>query len=176
MRHGPALTLFLSTCIIAAACGRGGGVAAPAPIAPVSLEARVFYDDDVGIRDSTTMVIRSRAELDEAWRRIGAAGSTRPPLEQMTELAGVDFNRQMLVLVAAGRMQRGDEIQVDSVGRRTEFDDGGRSQQALVVQFRITEACQRFPDTAYPLAIVRVTRFDGPVRFVGRRERAPNCR
>ena len=45
----------------------------------------------------------------------------------------------------------------------------------LAVLVRTTEACERYATAVYPLQVVRMRRYDGPVVFVERRERAEGC-
>jgi hypothetical protein len=156
------------------ACGRGAAPAAP--LQPLSIDERVFYDDDVGIRDSTTFAIRDRGALEQAWRQITEPRRTPPALADVPELAGVDFGRHMLIVVAAGRMTRGDRVRIERVGRGQETDARGRQQEVLVVHYTIMEGCRTVPDAAYPLEIVRVPRYDGTVRYQGTRSQATDCR
>lgn len=158
---------FLSALALAA-CGRGGPDT-PAPMGTVTIDARVLYDNSGGIRDSTQMVIRDVATLQDVWTRVTSTQSSPWPVPE------TDFERQMLIMVASGRMGPEDEIHVDSLGVRRETNADGRQQEVLAVQYTITEGCGRFNRDAYPVEIVRVRRYDGDVRFVGRRARA-DCR
>lgn len=142
----------------------------PAPLGPVPVEARVFYDNGGGIRDSGQVVIRDVATLQDVWQRATSTQSSPPPMPS------VDFGRQMLLLVSAGRMSPDDEIHVDSVGVRREVAAAGGQHDVLAVQYTITQGCRRFNRDAYPVEIVSVRRYDGEVRFIGRRERATGCR
>lgn len=165
MRIASGLTVLLAG--FAAACG--GGPGAPAPLGPVPVDARVFYDNGGGIQDSSQVVIRDAASLQDVWQRATSTqGSPPPPPE-------IDFDRQMLLLVSAGRMSPDDQIHVDSVGVRREVDVSGGTHDVLAVLYTITEGCRRFNRDAFPVEIVRVRRYNGEVRFVGRRERA-ECR
>jgi hypothetical protein len=161
---GPTLALT----VLLGACGRGVP-STPSPLGPVPIEARVFYDNGGGIRDSSQVVIRDAAALQEAWQRATSTQSSPPPVPE------IDFGRQMLLLVAAGRMSPDDQIHVDSVGVRREVAVSGGNRDVLAVQYTITEGCRRFNRDAWPVEIVRVRRYDGEVRFIGRRERA-ECR
>lgn len=161
---GPAVVL----AVMLGACGRGVP-ATPSPLGPVPIEARVFYDNGGGIRDSSQVVIRDAAALQEAWQRATSTQTSPPPAPE------IDFDRQMLLLVAAGRMSPDDQIHVDSVGVRREVAVSGGNRDVLAVQYTITEGCRRFNRDAYPVEIVRVRRYDGEVRFIGRRQRA-ECR
>jgi hypothetical protein len=163
--------LTLGAALALGGCGRGGGAPpAPRPLGAVPIEARVLYDNGGGIRDSMQVAIRDAATLRDIWQRATSTQSSPPPVPD------VDFERQMLLLVASGRMRPEDEIHVDSLGTRREITAAGREQEVLAVQYTITEGCGRFPRDAYPLEIVRVRRYDGEIRFIGKRERASNCR
>lgn len=160
--------LTVAVAVLAGACGRGGP-AAPAPLGPVPADARVFYDNGGGIQDSSQVVIRDAAALQAAWQRATATQSSPPAVPD------VDFSRQMLLLVSAGRMSPDDQIHVDSVGVRREVAVSGGTRDVLAVLYTITEGCRRFNRDAFPVEIVRVRRYDGDVRFIGRRARA-ECR
>jgi hypothetical protein len=152
------------------ACGRGGGVPTPAPLNPVSIDAREFQTDAGGIADSVTVVIRDEGTLREWWARATTTQTTPPPPPE------VDFRRQMLILISGGRMPSGYDIRVDSVGMRQERTDTGRMQDVLAVQYTFTHSCRRITRDAFPLEIVRVRREDGDVRFLGRRDPPAVCR
>jgi hypothetical protein len=171
-----ALLLTLLVSVGFTACGRGRPPAGPAPIAQLQITDRVFYDDDVGLRDSTTAVIMTADSLQRIWGRITSTQSTAAPLSSAPKLAAARFPTEMLLLVAAGRQRREDGVRIDSVGVRREKNAAGRDEDVLIVQYTIMQGCRRFTDPAYPLEIVSVRRHNGPVRFMGKREVATNCR
>jgi hypothetical protein len=156
------------------ACGRGGApAAAPAPVAAplarLEMAQRLYYDDSGGIADSIRLAVRDPAQFRDLWdRATSTLSSASPPPE-------VDFTREMVLVVGAGRMNPGDRIQVDSAGVREELDPDGRTRQVMIAQVRIVLDCTGFEGDAWPLTIVRVRRFDGPVQFLHARERAPAC-
>lgn len=163
-RIAPLFALGLACA--AAACGRGG---APPSLGPVP-ESALLYDDDAGgLRDSARMVIRTRAALDELWGRATAGQPSPPPAPT------VDFRREMVVAVAAGRSTPSDRIVVDSVGVRPEPGANGKMRNVLAVLVRTTSGCGRFTAPAYPVQLVRVRRYEGPVVFVERREQGEGC-
>lgn len=168
MRYVHVVSMFGLAALTA--CGGKSQPAAPAPLGPVPIEARVFYDNGGGVRDSGQIVIRDEATLRDVWQRATSTQSAPPPLPE------VDFRRHMLLLVSGGRMSPDNEIHVDSVGLRRERNVEGREQEVLAVSYTITEGCRKFNRDAYPVEIVRVRRYDGEVRFNGRRERASSCR
>jgi hypothetical protein len=78
----------------------------------------------------------------------------------------VDFGRDMVLVVGAGRMSPGDQIRVDSAGVRRGF---------FVAVVRTIVECRPFPAEAFPLEIVKVPRSDRQATFEERRERAAHC-
>jgi hypothetical protein len=48
-------------------------------------------------------------------------------------------------------------------------------QQPLTAVVRLTEGCTRLNVDAYPVEIVRVSRVDGPVEWIERRDPPMNC-
>lgn len=153
--------------LLAAGCGRGRPPApAPAPV-PV-LQPSVLYDDDAGgMRDSVRLVVRDPAAFQALWRSATQGQPSPPPLPV------IDFAREMVVAVGAGRMSPDDRIRVDSVSLRPEAGRGARP--SLVVLVRTTEGCRGFSAASWPVQLVRVRRHDGPVVFVERRVRAEGC-
>lgn len=163
----PGTVVLGALVVFAAACGGGGGGSAPAPLestlGPLGANAQLYYDNGGGIADSTRLVIRDEAGLTEVWERATSEQMTPPPVPT------IDFERQMVVVVAAGEMTPEDRIQIDSVGVRRQRDDTGDMEEHFVAIVRTTEACRRFDLPAHPVQIVQVRRFDGPVSFVERK-------
>ncbi len=145
-------------CTLVAACHRGA--AGMEMLTPVLSTARVYYDDGPAFRDSVRMVVRDGAAWRTVWAQATSAQPAPPPLP------AVDFEREMVLVVGAGKMTPGDQIHVDSAGVRRDF---------FVAVVRTIVQCRPFPADAYPLEIVRVTRSDKTATFVERRERAANC-
>lgn len=151
-----------------AACGRGGGGgAAVAPAAAPSVPAtepwsepqRLYYDNGGGIPDSLRIVLTDPGAFADRWRAATSRQASPPPAPS------VDFDRDMVVVVAAGRMTTEDQIRLDSaVVHRTPDEDGGL-RPVLHLFVRTTRGCGRFNVDAWPLEIVRLRRFEGPVRF-----------
>jgi hypothetical protein len=160
--------LLLPLILLCGACGGGPRMAAPLAVVPAA--ARLLYDNSGGIQDSAQLVIRDEETLRQVWGRATATQSDPPPVPQ------VDFRREMVLLVAAGRMSPDNEVRVDSAGVRREPTAAGRQQEVLAVVYTVTEGCRRFARDAYPVELVRIRRYDGEVRFTGRRERAADCR
>lgn len=167
--------VFAAGVLLTAAAGCGGGSppppgpVGPAPLAPVSPADRLYDDNGEGITDSVRIVVRDASDLRDVWARATSRQPSPPPPPN------VDFNEHMVVVVGAGRMTPEDQIRVDSVGVREVTNAVGRTERALLVLVRTIEGCQQFNVAAYPVQIVRVPYFDGPVRFVERREKDPSC-
>ena len=150
------LSLVLCGAMLhALACHRG-----PEPLAPVLPTERVYYDDGPAFRDSIRLVVWDSVTWKRVWRQ---ASSTQPAPPPQPE---VDFGREILLVVGAGRMAPGDQIRVDSVGVR---------RGVFFVVVRITTECRPLAADVYPLEIVRAVRTGKPVAFTERRERGANC-
>jgi hypothetical protein len=156
--------------MIAAGCSHASPTPAPAPLGPIAPEARLLNDNSGGMRDSTRLVIRDAATLTTTWKQVTALQGNPSPMPT------VDFTRDMVVVVAGGRMSPADEIHVDSAGVRRESTVGGKQQNILAILFTVTQGCRQFNRDAYPVEIVRLPRYAGEVRFIGKRERGPGCR
>ncbi|CAN5668730.1 hypothetical protein BH23GEM7_BH23GEM7_11820 [soil metagenome] len=172
------LLVLCGVTVFLPACRRGG--AAPAPVPAAAPEpavvwsalgpADVVYQGNAGgIQDSVRQVIRDVDAYRQMWQE-ATARQVSPPAAPP-----VDFAREMLLVVAAGRMTPEDEIHVDSVALRPERTADGRTEEALAAVVRVFQGCRRFTVAAYPIEIVRVRRFEGPVRWIERRERAQDC-
>lgn len=148
-------------------------VAAPAPAPapappPVPVEqwstlgsdARLYYDDVDAFTDSTRLTITDPDTWQDIWRRATRRQASTPPTPE------VNFNRQMVLVVGAGRMKTGDEIHVDSVGTLE-----GRVRAAITTRAQ----CGPIPTAAYPFEIVRVPRSIQPVVFLEQRAKGADC-
>lgn len=150
--------LLLVVPLIGSICPRGSSVVND--VSPVLSSARLYYDDGPAYQDSVRMIVRDRSTWQDIWSRATSTQASPPPRPT------VDFDRDMVIVVGAGRMNAGDVIRVDSAGvRRDNF----------VVVVRTILECQRLPAEAYPVEIVRVERQDRPVEWIERRERAAHC-
>jgi hypothetical protein len=138
-------------------------------VAPIAPSEVVYYDNGGGIRDPIRVVVRDEATLREIWERATSTQLAPPPVPS------VDFEREMVLVIGAGRMTPVDQVQVDSVGVREEATAGGGRQRVLEAIVRTTRGCQEFNSDAYPVVFVRVQRFEGTIRFTERRERAAGC-
>ncbi|HEX6924609.1 MAG TPA: hypothetical protein VF167_04240 [Longimicrobiaceae bacterium] len=166
------LLLLLGIALVLPACRRSGGTQAPAgppPPAPLAPTALLYYDNSGGIQDSLRVVIRDAEEFERTWRRATSTQSSPPPMPT------VAFDRAMVLLVAAGRMKPDDVVRVDSVGIHDEVTATGERERVMQVIVRTVRGCGGFSSDAYPLALVQVARFEGPVRFTERSERAAGC-
>lgn len=154
----------------AAACGRASPAPLPAALAPVAEQAELLYLTTSGIRDSGQVVVRDNAAYHDLWQRATSAQPNAVPAP------AVDFSRDMVVMVAGGRMSPADQIHVDSVGVRRESTASGKARDVLAVVYSVREACSKLNGDAYPVDIVRVQRYAGDVRFVAHRTRGSDCR
>jgi hypothetical protein len=164
-------TLVLACATALVACGRGAG---PAPLAapvvlPVSAPELIYYDNGGGIQDSVRVVVRDEDALREIWQRATSTQNSPPPPPS------IDFRDQMVIVAGAGRMTPEDMIRMDSVSIREESTATNRRERVMEVVVHTVTGCQTFTSDAYPLAIVRLQRFDGSVRFIERRQRAEGC-
>lgn len=171
----PIPVLACSLLLVIAACGRKKPAPVPAPayappyapappaenLAALDPDARIYYDDAaVAFTDSIRLTIRDVETWRNIWSRATAGQASAPPLP------AIDFSRQMLLLVGAGRLRSGDQIHVDSVGTR---------KGTTVAVVRTTVECQAFPAVAYPFEIVQVKRSERAVLFVERQSRPADC-
>jgi hypothetical protein len=179
MRRFASTAAILTSALLLALGGcRGGGgsppppqpaAVQPDPLAPLASSARLYYDNSGGIADSIRAVVRDDGAWEEIWQRATSRQSSPP------DRPAIDFENQMVVAVGAGRMTPQDRIQVDSAGYIHERTVDGAEEEYFVIVVRTIEGCRRLEADAFPLEIVRVPRFDGPVRWAERRERTPDC-
>lgn len=165
--------LLTASLALLTGCG-GGGVAAPppaiAPLEPVSSTARKYRDPDGGIADETRQVIRDAATLAEVWERATSRQIEPPPPP------AVDFAREMIVVAAAGQREPGDHIRVDSAGVRTFVNESsGEREEILFIYVGTILGCDPFAGNSYPVDIVAIPRYEGPIRFDESERRDPNC-
>ena len=172
LMFGLAASIVIST----AACGLRGGGRATAPAAPAGptwsalpSTALVYYDNSGGVQDSLRLVIRDAAALREIWQQATAAQTSPPPMPD------VNFDQEMVLVVAAGRMTPEDMLRVDSIAVREERVPGSGPKRTMEVVVHTIQGCRTFNSDAYPLAVLRVQRFPGEVRFTERRLRAEGC-
>jgi hypothetical protein len=154
------LVSLATLAIVAAGCRRGARGPEPVRFVAVNDTDRLYADDGEAITDSTRQIVMDSSAYALLWARATRAQRSEPPRPL------VDFTRQWVVLVSAGRMRPGDRVQIDSLGPQR--DD-------LVLIVRTTVGCAAVQGAAYPLDIVRVPRVKRQVRFVERRERADGC-
>lgn len=155
---------------LAVLLGLCGGPPPPSStLAPVPDRARLYYDDSGGVTDSLRLAVRDQEAFEELWSRATSRRSDPPPRPD------VDFEERMVVVAAAGRMEPGDRIRVDSVGVRQRRTPEGDTEEVLAVVVRTVRECGGFQGDAYPVEILSVQRFDGPVDFLERQERGSGC-
>lgn len=172
MRRSYQHIALLAALTVLPGCHRGGGISAPPaapPAAPIAPAALLYYDNGGGIQDSLRLIVRDVETFRDIWTR---ATSTQPSPPAMPD---VDFRRSMLLVISTGRMTPEDMVRVDSVGVHQEVSPSGNRERVMQAIVRTIRGCGGFNSDAYPLAIVQVERFEGPVRFTERRERAEGC-
>jgi hypothetical protein len=163
--------LYLVLALGLGACHHRGAAPPPQPaaLAPISPLARLYSDNVGGIQDSVRLVIRDAREFANVWQKATSGQASPAPVPN------VDFGHEMVLVAGAGRMTPDDQIRIDSVGVSKERENG-QVRDVLKAWVETTEGCHRFRADAYPIEIVRVQRFDGPVRFVEHRVQPTGCR
>jgi hypothetical protein len=167
MKRSCAIVL-LALALIACRRGRAPEVPAPPPPPPppaLPAPFSLLSDNSGGIQDSTRQVIRDDGAYRSAWDRATSRQDPRATAQ------AVDFTRDMVVLVTAGRRAPDEGIRVDSV--RMSPPGGTR---VLTIFVTTTTGCGRFTTNVFPLEMVRIGRFEGTVSWNERTERAPGCR
>ncbi|CAN5819168.1 hypothetical protein BH23GEM11_BH23GEM11_13510 [soil metagenome] len=172
-------TVILLVVLALAACGRGQSSPPPAAAPGFQLQPptsepypapqRLYYDNGGGIQDSLRVVVREEGGLRARWEQATSRQTVPPPPPE------VDFGRDMVVLVSAGRMTTEDQIRVDSATVTRSMDQSGEMQSVLVIHVRTTRGCGRFNVDAFPIELLRLRRFDGEVRFSERSSQAEGC-
>jgi hypothetical protein len=158
---------YILLIIAGAGCGKGrpGPAAAPPP-EPFPPPTQLYSDNGGGVRDSTRVIVRDASTLATYWQQATSAQPSPPPAP------AVDFNRDMVIVVATGRMTAEDAVQVDSLFTRDELTESGRRVETLTVVVRTLQGCGRIKIPAYPVVIVKARRFTGPVKYEESRIRA----
>lgn len=168
MRATTSIPPIIATLVLAG-CGGGGSLEPPEPAQVFTPEDRLYYDNTGGVQDSLRLVIRDAEEFETLWDR-ATSTQVSPPAPPP-----LDFDQRMIVVVAAGRMNSDDEIRVDSAVVRERTTVDGREEDVLRIMVRTTKACSGFDAPGYPLEIVRLPRFDGPVEFDETTVSGPGC-
>jgi hypothetical protein len=150
----------LLVAITLAATGCSRAVVMSTPFSPVAPEAIMYQDDAGGLQDSTYMAVTDALNWEHLWQRVTSTNPNPP------QIPSVDFDREMLLIAAAGRMKAGDRIHVDSVGVQKDVF------HAFVT---ITTACTQLDIDVFPLEIVRVPKTNKRVQFQVNRARPENC-
>jgi hypothetical protein len=122
-----------------------------------------LFRDDRTVMDSLRLAISDNETLRLWWQR--ATAETPEPKPGMPT---VDFTREMVLLVSAGRRNLGDRILVDSVGFEVRPEPGGRSSEGWFAIVRTTPDCSPFPGSAYPLEFVKIARVPTAIEFIER--------
>ena len=110
-----------------------------------------------GIETAERGVVRDSAAWATLWRRIVApAGAPQP-------LPAVNFSHDVVVYAALGRQSTGGH----SVAIAPVYEAGG-AYHAVVTELRRGSGCATLPALTAPVALVRVPRWSGDLRFVQR--------
>jgi hypothetical protein len=156
-------------CLPLTGCGGGPDTPAPEALPPIPSLDRLYRDAVSGMRDSMRLVIRDQASLEDAWER-----ATSEQLE-MPAVPAVDFGREMVLVAAAGRMTTEDAIEVAAAGVQRRRTQEGDDVDVLVVQVRTLKGCGRVTADAFPVDIVKVTRFEGRVQWEEETQQETEC-
>jgi hypothetical protein len=149
--------------LLGAGCRRGvlpKAVPSPPTWSGIPSDDLVFHDNQSGIRETVREVVRDPQTFLHMWEQV-VRGQMSPPPHP-----AIDFDQEMVLVVAAGRMMPGDDIVIDSL-----LVQEDRGSESLTVLVRTEGGCARLRTDAYPIRIVRVHRVEGPVHFVERREK-----
>lgn len=153
--------LLLSTCLISclALAGCDGDILVDSDDdGPVAFQT--LYQGDSDITGSGSEVIRGEFEWDDVWDEIDVGGA--PP--------DVNFNREMVILVAAGTQPNGCyDIEIVSI----EADDGVLEVDAELIEPGTGCTCPQA--TVRPVHAVALQRLFNPVDVDVRRV-VENCR
>ena len=150
----PALAVLFVTFVLTLAAGG-------AAMEPSLLFATLTAGDRSAIQTPTQVVVRTAAEWQTLWRRHTAA------LTEVPAPPRVDFTREMVIAVFAGRVESSTRMSILRITREA---------NRLVVLVRMAET-QPGPEPVgtgvrTPFHIVRIARSSLPVVFV--RARAPD--
>lgn len=156
-------------CLPLTACGGGPDTPAPEALPPIPAVDRLYRDAVSGMRDSMRLVIRDQTSLEDAWER-----ATSEQLE-MPAVPAVDFGREMVLVAAAGRMTTEDAIEVAAAGVQRRRTQQGDEADVLVIQVRTLKGCGRVTADAFPVDIVKVTRFEGRVQWEEETQQETEC-
>jgi hypothetical protein len=155
--------------IVTAGCWRGGNTPQVEPISVFAIDERLLRGNETGLVDRLEQVVTTPEALRTIWQQALSTQRTPAPVPN------VDFTRDMVIVVAAGRMQEDDAVRVDSVMER-EVAGATRTERVLQVYYSLLEGCRRAgSQAAYPAEIVRVRRSPREVRFMPP-QRTQNCR
>ena len=165
--------LVLALLLTIVACGRRAAVTTETtttpPAAPFPPPTRLYYDNGGGIQDSLRLPITRADDFAAIWQR-ATSRQSEPPAAP-----AIDFASEMVLVAGAGRMRADDQIAIDSVYRTRELNTMNQLVETLNVVVLTTTGCGRFNAGGDPLDIVRVRRFEGPVKFLEERAQAQGC-
>ncbi len=160
--------LFAALVLTLSGCG-GGGVSPPPPARVITAAERLYYDNTGGIQDSLRLVVHDPQQFEQIWTRATSTQVSPPPVPT------IDFSKSMVVVVGAGRRNTDDEIRVDSAAFKERTTVQGKKEQVLEITVLLRTGCGGLEVAGYPLEIVRLPTFDGPIEFNERTIPAQGC-
>ena len=173
---GLARSVALTGMLLIMGCGGSGPEPAtpPPPVvqsesrraAAVRPEDRLYQDDRVAV-EHQRVVISTPSELNRWWDQVTAEARDQRPA-----VPAVDFSTHMVLLVAAGRSNAGDQIRVDSVGFAIQPDPSGGSNTVSFAVVTTVPDCNPFPGVSHPLEMVRMPRANPNIDWI---ERTVEC-
>ncbi|MEP6472136.1 MAG: hypothetical protein ABJC74_00340, partial [Gemmatimonadota bacterium] len=107
MRLTPTI-LLCATLGLAAGCHKGGGgppPPKPEPVVtmrPLDEASRIYYDNGIGFADTSRTIVKDSVAFQAIWKRATQGQPSPAPLPS------VDFSKNMVVVVAGGRLKPGD--------------------------------------------------------------------
>ena len=150
-------------------CGGGPDTPSPEELPPIARPDRLYRDAVSGVRESVRVVIQDQAALEDLWLRATSEQLETPALPQ------IDFEREMVLVAGAGRMTTEDGIEITGAGVRRRQTQQGEEEDVLIVQVRTVRGCGRVTADAYPVDIVRVSRFDDRVQWEEETDQVTDC-
>jgi hypothetical protein len=128
---------LLAGCLFGGKKNASQPAAAAAPAqavrTPYPPPERVYYDNGGGVQDSLRIVIRDEATLKPLWTRATSAQPSPPASPS------VDFGREMLVLVSAGRKALEDEIHVTGASVTPKLNTAGVTEDVLDITVELKQ-------------------------------------
>ena len=167
VRTGPVFGLL--TCLSLTACGGAPDTPSPEELPPITQPDRLYRDAVSGVAESVRLVIRDRSTLEDLWLQATSEQLETPALPE------IDFEREMVLVAGAGRMTTEDGIEIEGAGVRRRRTQQGNEEDVLIIQVRTVRGCGRVTADAYPVDIVKVSRFDDRVQWEEETDQVTDC-